>query len=166
MSYVVRLPVDELKIDRSFVMGMVGDPTMLTVVRSTIELGHSLGLRVVAEGVEDEATLVLLRELGCDQAQGYFLSRPVSAAKLEEWLAGSAWGRGRPRDDGQCGRRRDCCRGAECLRSGFQNGLTTASTTIAISSRLGASLKARYHFSECRFLSSRNALTRLRHQTW
>jgi diguanylate cyclase (GGDEF)-like protein len=103
LSYVVRLPVDELKIDRSFVMGMVGDPTMLTVVRSTIELGHNLGLRVVAEGVEDEATLDLLRELGCDQAQGYFLSRPVSAAKLEEWLAGSAWGRGQLRKEPDAG---------------------------------------------------------------
>lgn len=98
LSYVVRLPVDELKIDRSFVVGMVGDPTMLTVVRSTIELGHNLDLRVVAEGVEDEATLALLRQLGCDQAQGYFLSRPISAAKLEEWIAGSAWGRGQSRD--------------------------------------------------------------------
>lgn len=97
LSYVVRLPVDELKIDRSFVVGMVEDPTMLTVVRSTIELGHSLGLRVVAEGVEDEATLALLRQLGCDQAQGYFLSRPVPAAKLEEWIAGSAWGHGQSR---------------------------------------------------------------------
>jgi diguanylate cyclase (GGDEF)-like protein len=98
LSYVVRLPVDELKIDRSFVMEMAKDPTTLTVVRSTIELGHNLGLRVVAEGVEDEATLSLLRQLGCDQVQGYFLSRPLPAAKLDEWLAASAWGRGQSRE--------------------------------------------------------------------
>ncbi len=92
LSYIVRLPVDELKIDRSFVMRMSSDPTTSTIVRSTIELGHNLGLKVVAEGVEDEAGLKLLKQLGCDQAQGYFMSPPLSAQRLEEWLRTSPWG--------------------------------------------------------------------------
>lgn len=91
LSYIVRLPVDELKIDRSFVMRMSSDPTTSTIVRSTIELGHNLGLRVVAEGVEDEAGLKLLRQLGCDQAQGYFMSPPLPANRLEDWLKTSPW---------------------------------------------------------------------------
>jgi len=92
LSYIARLPVDELKIDRSFVMRMTKDDTTSMIVRSTIELGHSLGLKVVAEGVEDEASFRFLRELGCDQAQGYFMSRPLPAAGLEEWLRNSLWG--------------------------------------------------------------------------
>ncbi len=87
LSYIVQLPVDELKIDRSFVTHIATDEHTSTIVRSTIELGHSLGLKVVAEGVEDEQSLQLLRELGCDQAQGYFISKPVSAQQLEVWLA-------------------------------------------------------------------------------
>ena len=87
LSYIVQLPVDELKIDRSFVMNMGTDEHTSTIVRSTIELGHSLGLKVVAEGVENADGLRMLRELGCDQAQGYFISKPVSAAQLETWLA-------------------------------------------------------------------------------
>lgn len=87
LSYIVQLPVDELKIDRSFVMNMGIDEHTSTIVRSTIELGHSLGLKVVAEGVEDEQGMRLLRDLGCDQAQGYFISKPVPAEQLEAWLA-------------------------------------------------------------------------------
>jgi diguanylate cyclase (GGDEF)-like protein len=86
LSYIVQLPVDELKIDRSFVMNMATDLQTSTIVRSTIELGHSLGLKVVAEGVEDEAGMKLLQQLGCDQAQGYFISKPVSVPQLEAWL--------------------------------------------------------------------------------
>lgn len=86
LSYIVQLPVDELKIDRSFVMHMGTDEHTSTIVRSTIELGHSLGLKVVAEGVEDARGLKLLRELGCDQAQGYFISKPVPPEVLETWL--------------------------------------------------------------------------------
>ncbi|WP_129776401.1 putative bifunctional diguanylate cyclase/phosphodiesterase [Peristeroidobacter soli] len=92
LSYVARLPVDELKIDRSFVKQM-SDSTTATIVRSTIELGHSLGLKVVAEGVEDEADLRTLRVYGCDQAQGYLMSRPLPAKELEEWLKHSEWSR-------------------------------------------------------------------------
>ena len=92
LSYIAKLPVDELKIDRSFVSHMKEDRTTSMIVRSTIELGHSLGLKVVAEGVEDEQSLELLRELGCDHAQGYYMSRPLPAADLEEWLRTSRWG--------------------------------------------------------------------------
>jgi diguanylate cyclase (GGDEF)-like protein len=92
LSYIAQLPVDELKIDRSFVMKMMQDKTTSMIVRSTIELGHSLGLKVVAEGVEDEASYNFLQELGCDHAQGYFMSRPLPPRELEEWLRTSQWG--------------------------------------------------------------------------
>jgi diguanylate cyclase (GGDEF)-like protein len=92
LSYVSRLPVEELKIDRSFVKEMLKDETTSMIVRSTIELGHSLGLKVVAEGVEDEASYRHLANLGCDHAQGYYMAKPLSAADLETWLAESRWG--------------------------------------------------------------------------
>ena len=85
LSYLKHLPIDQLKIDRSFVGNMVHDESDLTIVRSTIDLSHNLGLVVVAEGVEDLATLQLLAELGCDRAQGYALSRPVAAPDFEQW---------------------------------------------------------------------------------
>jgi diguanylate cyclase (GGDEF)-like protein len=91
LSYIARLPVHELKIDRSFVKRMIDDATTSAIVRSTIELGHSLGLKVVAEGVEDEAGFRFLRQLGCDQAQGYFMSPPLPARELEAWLRNSKW---------------------------------------------------------------------------
>jgi diguanylate cyclase (GGDEF)-like protein len=87
LSYLKRMPVDELKIDRSFVMGMADDKDDETIVRSTINLGHNMGLKVVAEGVENEATLRHLKALRCDLAQGYHVSRPLPPAKLESWLA-------------------------------------------------------------------------------
>jgi EAL domain-containing protein (putative c-di-GMP-specific phosphodiesterase class I) len=86
LSYLKRMPVDELKIDRSFVMGMVSDPDDEIIVRSTIALGHNMGLRVVAEGVEDATTLETLRTLHCDVAQGYHLGRPLSADGIESWI--------------------------------------------------------------------------------
>lgn len=91
LSYIVRLPVDELKIDRSFIQRMASDPTTATIVRSTIDLGHNLGLKVVAEGVEDAQGMKLLAELGCDQAQGYFMSPPLPPERLVDWLKTSAW---------------------------------------------------------------------------
>jgi EAL domain-containing protein (putative c-di-GMP-specific phosphodiesterase class I) len=78
--------VHELKIDRSLVTDILLEPRDRTIVRSTVDLGHSLGLVVVAEGVEDAETLSLLETLGCDVAQGFFLGRPMSAAGLAEWL--------------------------------------------------------------------------------
>ncbi len=81
-----RLPIDELKIDRSFVSPMLRDESDLIIVRSTINLGHDLGLRIIAEGVEDGATLQRLALLGCDLAQGYHLSRPMPAGDFGAWL--------------------------------------------------------------------------------
>jgi diguanylate cyclase (GGDEF)-like protein len=89
LSYIMQLPVTELKIDRSFVSHMSGDRDLTTIVRSTIELGHSLGLKVVAEGVEDGQGFALLRELGCDGAQGYFMSPPLPAEAFRRWYEGS-----------------------------------------------------------------------------
>ena len=82
LAYLKRLPINEIKIDRSFVMGMATDEDDATIVRSTIDLGRNLGLEVVAEGVESEAVWNKLRELGCTIAQGYFLSRPLPPDEL------------------------------------------------------------------------------------
>jgi EAL domain-containing protein (putative c-di-GMP-specific phosphodiesterase class I) len=86
LSYLRRIEVDELKIDKSFVMQMSLDDNSAIIVRSTIELGHSLGLTVTAEGVEDRATYETLQRLGCDRIQGYFHSRPLAAPAMEAWL--------------------------------------------------------------------------------
>lgn len=83
LAYLRSLPVQTLKIDRSFVTAMNSQPTNASIVRSTIELGRSLGMNVVAEGVEDKATLDRLRVLGCDGAQGYHIGRPVPAEELQ-----------------------------------------------------------------------------------
>ena len=74
-------------------MGMVEDASDALIVRSTIELAHKLGLTVVASGVEDEATLAQLRELGCDSVQGFLLSRPMPAEDVAAWVKESAWTR-------------------------------------------------------------------------
>jgi len=87
LSYLKRLPVQELKIDRSFVMHMDSDSNDAAIVRSTVDLARSLGLRVVAEGVENAPTWDQLAAFGCDLAQGYHLSRPLPAAALDAWLA-------------------------------------------------------------------------------
>jgi diguanylate cyclase (GGDEF)-like protein len=86
LAYLRELPVDELKLDRSFVFPMADDARAAALVFSTIELTHSLGLRMVAEGVENEIALTELAGHGCDQAQGYHISRPVPAAELDHWL--------------------------------------------------------------------------------
>ncbi|TFC32382.1 EAL domain-containing protein [Cryobacterium sp. MDB1-18-2] len=87
LSYLRDLPLDELKLDRSFVFPMVDDARAAALVASTIGLAHSLGLRLVAEGVETKAAYTELVCLGCDQAQGYYMSRPVPAAELDLWLS-------------------------------------------------------------------------------
>jgi diguanylate cyclase (GGDEF)-like protein len=87
LAYLKRLPLDEVKIDRSFVMGMSEDTNDAAIVRSTIDLARHLGLEVVAEGVESEAIMRDLADLSCDVAQGFFLSRPLPASELGEWLA-------------------------------------------------------------------------------
>jgi EAL domain-containing protein (putative c-di-GMP-specific phosphodiesterase class I) len=87
LAYLKRLPVDELKIDRSFVMAMETDEDDAKIVRSTIDLAHNLGLSVVAEGVENAAVLQRLTLLNCDEAQGYHMSRPVPVADLVAFAA-------------------------------------------------------------------------------
>lgn len=87
LSYLRDLPVDELKLDQSFVLPMTDDVRAAALVASSIALAHSLGLRMVAEGVETESAYAELVRLGCDQAQGYFISEPLPAAKLDDWLA-------------------------------------------------------------------------------
>ena len=82
-----RLPLSEVKIDRSFVQRMADDPDNEAIVRSTIDLSHALGLRVVAEGVEDDAVARLLADAGCDIAQGWRYGRPMPADGLTYWLA-------------------------------------------------------------------------------
>ncbi|MBI3777212.1 MAG: EAL domain-containing protein [Gammaproteobacteria bacterium] len=92
LANIKKLPLNDIKIDKSFVMGMSDNHADETIVRSTIEMGHGLGLRVVAEGVEDQATGNRLTELGCDSAQGYFMSRPLPPEHLLKWLHESPWG--------------------------------------------------------------------------
>jgi diguanylate cyclase len=87
MSYLKDLPVKELKIDRSFVMDMNHDESDHVLVQSAVDLGHNLGLHVVAEGVENKMTRDALTEMGCDLVQGYHIRRPASAAELDEWLS-------------------------------------------------------------------------------
>ncbi len=88
LAYLQRLPVDEVKIDRSFLRDFT-DPQARAVVQTIIDLGHGLGNKVVAEGIEDEPTFLALRELGCDTAQGFWLGRPLPlpdvTALLGEW---------------------------------------------------------------------------------
>ena len=87
LGYLSRLPLHELKIDRSFVTDLLLDDAHAAIVRSVVELSHNLGLVVVAEGVEDDATWQRLRDLSCDLAQGYVLARPMSADDLMDWLS-------------------------------------------------------------------------------
>lgn len=92
LSYLKQLPVDELKIDKSFVMGIIEDDNDAVIVRSTIDLAHNIGLKVVAEGVENQMVYNLLSGLHCDSAQGYYMSVPLSADELVKWLHESPYG--------------------------------------------------------------------------
>jgi len=91
LAYLKQLPVDELKIDKSFVMNMCNDDNDAVIVRSTIDLAHNLGLKVTAEGVENRDTWEILTTLGCDISQGYFMSKPQAAERLGQWLTESPW---------------------------------------------------------------------------
>jgi diguanylate cyclase (GGDEF)-like protein len=95
LSYLKKLPVNELKIDKTFVINMATDDNDAVIVRSTIDLAHNLGLAVVAEGVETQASWNRLAALGCDAAQGYWMSRPLPAADLTRWLAELPFGVGK-----------------------------------------------------------------------
>ena len=87
LAYLRHLPVKTIKIDRSFVRDLGQDPDALALVRAIVSLGHSLRKRVVAEGIENATQLALLRELGCDEAQGYYIARPLNAAQFADLLA-------------------------------------------------------------------------------
>ncbi|MEK6375314.1 MAG: EAL domain-containing protein [Acidobacteriota bacterium] len=92
LAHLKRLPVDELKIDKSFVMNLTSQSTDdAVIVRSTIELGHNMGLTVIAEGVETVESLEILTRLGCDMAQGYYMSPPLPAGDLQRWMTESRW---------------------------------------------------------------------------
>jgi EAL domain-containing protein (putative c-di-GMP-specific phosphodiesterase class I) len=91
LAYLKRLPVDELKIDKSFVMDMEENESDAVIVRSTIDLAHNLGLKVIAEGVETHGVWDTLTVLGCDRSQGYYMGRPMAVEKLEAWLRESEW---------------------------------------------------------------------------
>mgnify|MGYP002336288771 CR=1 FL=1 len=90
LSYLQQLPVAELKIDKSFITNMLASDNDRVIVRSTIELGHNLGLTVVAEGVENQAVWDVLRELGCDVGQGFHLGSPLPEGSLLPWLESAA----------------------------------------------------------------------------
>ena len=88
LAYLKRLPVDAVKIDKSFVSDMLSSTDSEAIVRSTITLAHDIGLKVVAEGIEDQATWERLVALGCDTGQGYFISKPLECPQFEMWLNG------------------------------------------------------------------------------
>lgn len=91
MAYLKALPVQEIKIDKSFVLKLASNKEDEILVRSTIDLGHNLGLKVTAEGVEDEESLNILKKYGCDTGQGYFISKPVPADDIEAFYRESRW---------------------------------------------------------------------------
>jgi len=86
LGHLKDLPIKEVKIDRSFVQGMGANMKDAAIVCSVIGMAHALGLQVVAEGVEDQASYELLTGVGCDTVQGYYVSRPLPAAELERWM--------------------------------------------------------------------------------
>lgn len=92
LAYLQRLPIDQVKIDRSFVMTLASVPSDGVIVQATIDLAHNLGLKVVAEGVEDAVALGMLHDYGCDQAQGFYFRHPCPADDLTSWLAESQFG--------------------------------------------------------------------------
>ena len=87
LEYLLKLPIDEIKLDRAFSVDLVDELRSVAIVRSTVDLTHALGLRMVAEGVEDERTLRILQDLGCDLVQGWHLGRPMPADRFGALLA-------------------------------------------------------------------------------
>jgi diguanylate cyclase (GGDEF)-like protein/PAS domain S-box-containing protein len=92
LTHLRELPIDEIKIDKSFVTGMLQSDADTSIVRTVIDLAHNLGKQVCAEGVEDQATWARLKEMGCDLAQGYWISKPLSASEILQWLVKTSWG--------------------------------------------------------------------------
>ncbi len=91
LAHLKQMPVDELKIDKSFVIGMLDDENDAMIVRSVIDLAHNIGIKVVAEGVENQQVYDKLKEIGCDAVQGYYMCPPVTADDLIEWVRCSPW---------------------------------------------------------------------------
>ncbi len=91
LASIKHLSVNEIKIDKSFVLGMLENNSDAAIVRSVIDLGHNLGLRIVAEGIETKEILEALADLGCDEAQGYYISKPQPGALLDDWFRTCAW---------------------------------------------------------------------------
>ena len=87
LSYLRKLPIDTLKIDKSFVDNVVTDCPTRTIAETIIEMGKKLGFRTIAEGVEDEIQFDLLKDIGCDNIQGYFMGKPMESEKIEKLLA-------------------------------------------------------------------------------
>ena len=87
MQHLRHIPATEIKIDQSFVRNMQVSNSDHVVVEKTVEIGHELGMKVVAEGVETAEQLEFLREIGCDTAQGYYFSRPLASEALQMWLS-------------------------------------------------------------------------------
>ncbi|HTN43095.1 MAG TPA: EAL domain-containing protein [Nitrospiria bacterium] len=102
LAYLKRLPVDAIKIDKSFVINMIENQNDAVIVRSTIDLAHNLGLQVIAEGVENKELWDRLAALGCDAAQGYYMAKPIPADDCTRWLRESPWGL-RPTASGEVG---------------------------------------------------------------
>jgi EAL domain-containing protein (putative c-di-GMP-specific phosphodiesterase class I) len=90
LGYLKDLPITQLKIDKSFVIGF-SEPRNAAIVHAALEMGHNLGMHVTAEGIEDEATFLALRDLGCDTGQGFFFSKPLPPDKFSTWLRTSTW---------------------------------------------------------------------------
>ena len=91
LSYLKHLPANEIKIDKSFVMNMANDKDDESIVKAAVDLAHNLGLKIVAEGVEDEKTLDLLTEMGCDYAQGYHMAKPMPFDDVIDFIKQSQW---------------------------------------------------------------------------
>jgi EAL domain-containing protein (putative c-di-GMP-specific phosphodiesterase class I) len=90
LAYLKRLPASSIKIDKSFTLSMEGDNDSAVIVRAIIDLGHNLGLKVIAEGVENAETMEMLAAYGCDEAQGYYFSRPITAADIASFVRARA----------------------------------------------------------------------------
>lgn len=91
LAYLKNLPADEIKIDKSFVMNMANDKKDESIVKAAVDLAHTLDLKIVAEGVEDEETLELLTNMGCDYAQGYHMAKPMPSEEVVTWIQESKW---------------------------------------------------------------------------
>ncbi len=91
LAYLKRLPASSVKIDKSFIIGMLQDPNDAAIVRTSVDLAHNLGLKVVAEGVENQELMTMLTGQGCDSAQGYYISRPLTPDDFEAWIQQCPW---------------------------------------------------------------------------